>query len=128
MENGIASIVFVDGNVLMNCTPHPIKFQVGNGDTVIIPPSGQTLKATPQETVVAESNGITYVKTIFVGDTATLEFLDVMRTEYPNVILVGSIISAQAYPGSVVSLVPVPGFERAAPSDKLYHANKFNIF
>jgi hypothetical protein len=45
-----------------------------------------------------------------------------------SIIIVGSIISAQAYGERVVSLVPVPGFERKPPAEKLYHADKFNTF
>ena len=40
----------------------------------------------------------------------------------------GSIISAQTYGFPVVSMVPVPGYERKPPSEKLMRADKFNIY
>lgn len=43
-------------------------------------------------------------------------------------VIVGSIIAAQAYPGDVAGVCPVPGFERVAPSEKRMRCDKFTIF
>jgi hypothetical protein len=46
----------------------------------------------------------------------------------PKLIIVGSIIAAEAYPGEVVAMCPVPGYERVAPSEKRMRCDKFTIF
>jgi hypothetical protein len=122
----------IDGLHLINCTPHEIRFQNANGDVVTVEPSGYTLKATPQEVDVtneeARNAGITFVSTQFTGSEQGYSEIAGIRELFGNVLIIGSIISAQAFPSEVVSLVPVKGFERSAPADKLYYANKFNIF
>lgn len=42
--------------------------------------------------------------------------------------VVGSIIAAQAYPGRVVAMTPVPGFERVSPAEKRMRCDKFTTF
>lgn len=110
---------------IINCTPHNIRFLV-NGKIVEKLTSGYTLKATPQETFVKYENGIEFVKTIFVPSAEGNDELE--EIESRGLFPVGSIISAQAWPGRVVSLVPVEGYERKPPNEKLYRIDKFNTF
>ncbi|GAH77449.1 unnamed protein product, partial [marine sediment metagenome] len=49
-------------------------------------------------------------------------------TENPNAIIIGSIISAQAYPGEVFAMTPAPGFERVPPDQKRMNPFKFTMF
>lgn len=122
-------LVTIEGTQIVNCTPHPIRFQAHDGSVVTVPCSGFTLRATPEEVVVGTThNDVILVSTSFVGNDATENELESLEAMFPKAMIVGSIISAQAYPGRVVSLVPVPGFERVAPADKLYMAHKFNTF
>lgn len=112
---------------IANCTPHSVRFQ--DGETVVtVEPCGSTLLATPVEEISGQSVAppVTLVKTVFQpsGDG----YAELAEIESSNVCAIGSIISAQAYPGRVWSLVPVPGFERKPPAEKLYHSDKFNIF
>ena len=112
---------------LANCTPHPIRFQTYDG-IVEIEPSGYTLPATPQERFVHRWGSVSFVTTTFQTSDAVWEDIHRIRDIEDSIIIIGSIISAQAYGESVVSLVPVPGFERKPPAEKLYHADKFNTF
>ena len=122
-------VVTIDGVQIVNCTPHEIRFQAANGDIVTVEKSGFTLAAKPVEQVVEVRDGTTFVTTVFAGSAQGERELQKIEAEYPmNTRIVGSIISAQAYRGRVVSLVPVPGTERSAPADKLYLPNKFNVF
>jgi hypothetical protein len=43
-------------------------------------------------------------------------------------VIIGSIIAAQAYPGDVVGMIPVPGYERVAPNEKRVLPDKFTVF
>jgi len=44
-----------------------------------------------------------------------------------NILLIGSIIAAQSYPG-VLAMVPAPGYERVPPAEKRMRPDKFTIF
>ena len=109
---------------LANCTPHPIRFQTYDG-VVEIEPSGYTLPAIPQEKLIRCRGNVSFVTTTFQRSVEVWDDIQRFIDVDDSVIIVGSIISAQAY-GGVVSLVPVPGFERNPPAEKLYHADKFN--
>lgn len=114
--------------LVVNCTPHPIRFQTAMG-IVQVPESGYTLAAEPIEKTVSTNGAVQYVKTVFAATTkGYLEIESIYSLVDEPVLIVGSIISAQAYPGDVVSLVPVPGSERAKPADKLYRCDKWNVF
>jgi hypothetical protein len=115
---------------IVNATPHPIKFNTVSG-IVEIQPTGYTLFATPVEEVVNHPIGgcFTAVKTVFKpSEKGWSEIAEIKEKFGGGVIIVGSIISAQAYPGEVYSLVITPGLERAAPQDKTYCSDKFNVF
>ena len=45
-----------------------------------------------------------------------------------TLVIVGSIIAAQAYPGEVAAMTPVEGFERVAPDQKRMRCDKFTTF
>jgi len=111
---------------LVNCTPHPIKFRDNDGKVVEVQPSGYTLKATPIERDAGGRDGATLVKTTFIasgeGDSELREI------EVRGLMPIGSIISARAWPGRVFGLVPIEGYERKPPAERLYHCDKFTVF
>jgi hypothetical protein len=51
-----------------------------------------------------------------------------VKKDTPKLIIVGSIIAAKAYPGKVVGMCPVPGYEKMTPSEKIMRCDKFIIF
>ena len=73
-------------------------------------------------------SGAELVRTRFVADPASEEALSRLEAENPSAIIVGSIIAAQAFPGRVVALIPVAGFERVPPAEKRMRDDKFTIF
>lgn len=113
---------------ILNCTPHSIMFVSSAGTEYEVEPSGYVLRATPVETVAYEDGTNTFVKTIFVPSDEGIEELEEIAEKYPYHIVVGSIISAQAFPGRVVGMIPTIETARSAPADKRYYDNKFNIF
>jgi hypothetical protein len=112
--------------IAVNCTPHSIRFL--DGETIReVQPSGYTLRAMPKETQVDLGDGsVEFVRTVFEpSDEGTKELDEIERRD---LLPIGSIISAQAWPGRVVSLIPVEGYERKPPAEKLYRPDKFNTF
>lgn len=115
-----------DGRVYCNTTPHPITLQAADGQTCVIPPCGVLLNADPMEKAVPSPiMGIVMVKTVF---QPTAEGLDFLAGIPRHTVVIGSIIAAQAYPGRVLAMVPVPGFERVPPAEKRMMAAKFTTF
>ena len=122
------STVRFSNNVrVLNATPHPISFLDGN-ELVIVQPSGATLKAAPQEEIVDSYGQADLVKTIFAPSPEGEEELKTIQRGAPNCLVIGSIISAQAYPGRVVAMTPAPGHERVPPAEKRMSIWKFTIF
>jgi len=117
---------FSNGVQIINCTPHIIRFD-DNGQIVEVEPSGVLLNAKAVETVVATSP-VTLVKTVFEGDVDGFTQIAKLKEQLPTALLVGSVISAQAYAGLVVGMTPAVGFERVAPDQKRMSISKFSIF
>ena len=115
------------GYTIVNCTPHPIRFLGHDGQVVEVPPSGYTLLAKPNEVYADDGFSLfSLVRTVFVPSPEGKA--ELAEIEQRGLLPVGSIISAQAWPGRVVSLVPVEGYERKPPMEKLYRCDKFNTF
>lgn len=109
--------------MILNCTPHPIRFLDG-GAVHEVGPSGFTLKADVIEQPAGERDGCELVHITFVpSEEGERELAEI---EAQGLMPVGSIISAQAWPGRVFALVPVKGLERAAK--KLFRSDKFTVY
>ncbi len=114
--------------MIINATPHPIAFQDEDGNLIIVPMSGKTLKADAIETVVRTAHGKTFVKSVFVPSKEGTKELEALEREFPEAIIVGSIISAQAFPGRVVGMIPTAETVRAAPAEKRFRMDRFTTF
>lgn len=127
---GIGEAVrFENGVCVLNTTPHPLTIQDMNGELVIVPTS-ILINAKAEEKQVDDL----FVKTVFVGTPEGKETIRDIEGTYREtgctgrLVIVGSIIASQAYPGKIVGLCPVPGYERVAPSEKRMRCDKFTIF
>ena len=103
------------------------------GEIVDIQPSGVAVEATMKEEMVRRENGLQLVRTKFVPKPQSDQELATIENEYFYLkdaipIIIGSIIAAQAYPGRVYGTVPVPGYERVPPDQKLVRSDKFITF
>lgn len=113
---------------IINTTPHPIRLQSANGTVYEVPPCGVTIDAQVIETPAGRHpSGVELVRTQFIANAANEEALAALERDNPGAIIVGSIIAAQAFPGRVFALVPVPGFERGQP-EKRMRDDKFTVF
>ena len=126
MKNFEINCVTVDGVEVVNTTPHPISF--GVGEEVISVPTSVLVNAKATETLARTKDGLEFVKTVFAGTPQGEEVIEKIFQEYPDAVIVGSIIAAQSYPGKVFGMTPLPGYERVAPAEKRMNPHKFTTF
>lgn len=124
MEN--KTYTFTNGVTIINTTPHTITFEDA-GELVFVPASGILINAKTVETIV-KSGVPTLVKTDFIASEEDEKKLIQIEKEFPGIVPIGSIIAAQAFPGRVFGMTPMPGFERVAPQEKRMNPNKFTTF
>ena len=121
-------VSFSNGVVVVNTTPHPITFL--DGDSVVTVPTAALVNARAVEEQVSSL----FVRTNFVGCDEGEQALSEIQAAFAEsgisgeLVIVGSIIAAQAYPGRVVAMTPAPGFERVAPAEKRMNPGKFTTF
>lgn len=128
-QRNINFVTFSNNVVVVNATPHPVMMQDIDG-TLVYVPNSILINAKAVERKVSDL----FVKTEFVGtDRGEINIADIkadFARQFSNgtLIIVGSIIDAQAYPGEVVVMTPVPGYERVAPDQKRMRCDKFITF
>jgi hypothetical protein len=127
MIDFLKAIVFSNGVRVINCTPHTLVFRDGEVD-VTVEPCGVLVNARAIETPAGKAGEAQLVKTQFLTTPQGEDELAEIETGVPGALVVGSIISAQAYPGRVVGMTPAPGFERVAPAEKRMSTVKFTVF
>lgn len=119
------SALFDNGLRVVNATPYAITF-LGADDAVITVASAPelVLNARMVERPVAEH----LVTTVPTGTEDGEALIAEIKAVYPDALIVGSMIAAQAYRGQVVAMTPAPGYERVAPAEKRMSTEKFTIF
>lgn len=123
---------FENNVVVINTTPHAITMKDVTGELVSVESDSSLLiNAQAKEEKVSDL----FVKTVFEstenGWNKIKEIKETFSELYHDgetLVIIGSIIAAQAYPGEVVAMVPVPGFERVAPTEKRMRCDKFTVF
>ena len=123
IEKGIKEF---EGVRVINTTPHPVNLKSEKtGEEYLLENSGVLINASTAETVVGRCGEVEFVKVEFKGNP---EGEAALGTIPDGVIVVGSIIAAQAYPGRVVAMTPAKGFERVPPAEKRMNLFKYTIF
>lgn len=125
-----SAIVEVKGVKVVNTTPHGIRLTDDSLELDgTVQPSGVLINA-KAETVEVDSDitGVVYQMTKFIPDQDTLKVLERFIVEHPDVVIIGSLIAAQAYPGIVAAMVAHPTLMRVAPQEKRMLYNKFTIY
>lgn len=119
--------------VVVNTTPHPITIQDVDDTLVSIPNDPEyLLNASTEEVQISDL----FVQTKFLATDEGHAILRRIQEEFDELeyfegctlVVAGSILAAQAYPGKVAGLCPVPGYERVAPAEKRMRCDKFTIF
>lgn len=122
---------FSNGVTVVNCTPHPIRFQDLTGEVVTIDLNLEYLinAEVQEEVTVDEDLGIEFVQPRFIANENGWGIVSRIHKEHGmDAVIIGSIIAAQAYGGAVCGMVPVPGYERVAPAEKLMRVDKFTRY
>lgn len=130
LAEGISAIVFeTEGVCVVNTTPHGITMMDTSGEVVDVPTS-----VLVNAKAVEEQVSPLFVETHFVGTEEGAETIAMIEEAFANtgrketLVIVGSIIAAQAYPGKIVAMTPCPGYERVSPTEKRMNCNKFTVF
>ena len=129
----------VNGTLYVCIRPHyrvsrlkvwnPVTMQDMDG-TLITVPTSVLINAKAEERKVSDL----FVRTEFVGKEEGKETIERIKSVYNRqfsngtLVIVGSIIAAQAYPGEVAAMTPVEGYERVAPDQKRMRCDKFTTF
>lgn len=121
---------------VVNVTPHAIRFATGKNafgeiTTEEIPPCGTVVSATVSEEAgdipaFLSKRNVEVVRPTFRQQEAALAFLK--KCHAAGILPVGSIIAAQAYPGLVAAMVPLEGYERRPPEEKIMRPDKFSMY
>lgn len=120
--------------VVVNTTPHPVTFDFNSNIEVVGSDKDWLINARVEEQPVGDSG--LFVRSNFVaapdgwGKIEAIEEWFAATPDYQGctLVIVGSIIAAQAYPGRVFGMTPAPGYERVAPSEKRMRVDKFTTF
>ena len=126
----VTVVIFSNNVAVINSTPHPVTMQDMITGELRSVPTSVLVNARPVEKQVSAL----FVKTEFEGTpegAALISEINAAWTETgrpETLVIVGSIIAAQAYPGEVVGMCPVPGYERVAPAEKRMRSDKFSTF
>lgn len=124
-------LVKIGNLVVANTTPHPIVFGLADGQTVTVPQCGALVNATVENTAVAPG----LVTPVFKPSEDGWKIINDIKAQHaasPDAALplriVGSVVAAQAYPMTVVGMVPCKGYERVAPAQKRMDPTCFTVF
>lgn len=122
-------VTFGNNVAIINTTPHSVTIQDADGTPITVPNS-VILNAKAEEKQVSDL----FVKTVFVpteeGKAIISEIKKTFKSQIGTgtLVIVGSMIAAQAYPEDVVAMTPVPGYERVKPAEKRMRCDKFTTF
>lgn len=122
-------VAFGNNVTIINTTPHSVTIQDTDGTPITVPNS-VILNAKAEEKQVSDL----FVKTVFVPTEEGKEIISEIKNAFKfqigtgTLVIVGSMIAAQAYPEDVVAMTPVPGYERVKPADKRMRCDKFTTF
>ena len=108
-----------NGVQVINCTPHELRFE----DGTLVMPSGYLLQARMEERQVSE---FIYEVRVLPTEEGKRELQEIEEKYGKDIIILGSSISAQAYPRQVKMVVLTKN--RAKTSEKICRIDKFSVY
>jgi len=108
-----------NGVQIINCTPHELRFE----DGTVAYPSGYLLQAKMQEKQLSE---FIYEIKVLPTPEGEQELQEIEQKYGRDIIILGSSISAQAYPMRVKMVVLTKS--RAKTSEKVCRIDKFSVY
>lgn len=117
----VKTVKLSNGVEIVNCTPHRLIFE----DGTIAEPCGLLLQARMIENIIT-TVPVTIAEVKIAPTPEGEQELSFLEKEFPGVIILGSAISAQAYPGRVKMVILTQA--RADVSNKVCRIDKFLIY
>ena len=108
-----------NGVQVINCTPHELIFE----DGTVVMPSGYLLQARMEERRISD---FIYEVTVLPTEEGEKELEEIKQKYGEDIIILGSSISAQAYPMRVKMVVLTKS--RAKTSEKVCRIDKFSVY
>ncbi len=108
-----------NGVQVINCTPHELRFE----DGTVVMPSGYLLQAQMEEKRVSD---FVYEVRVLPTPEGEQELQEIEQRYGKDVFILGSAISAQAYPGRVKMVVLTKN--RAKVTEKVCRRDKFSVY
>lgn len=127
---------FKNGIVIANTTPHNITMQDTDGELV-------TVENNPDKLINASTTQVywdgIYTEPKFEPTAEGAAIIAEIKKDFAEqygttgatgkiLVIIGSIIAAQAYPEEVAAMLPVPGYERVAPNEKRMRCDQFTMY
>lgn len=112
-------VMLSNGVQVINCTPHELKFE----DGTVVMPSGYLLQARMQERQVSK---FIYEVRVLPTEEGEKELQEIKQKYGKDVIVLGSAISAQAYPSRVKMICLTKA--RADVKEKVCRIDKFSVY
>lgn len=120
---------FPNGLVVYNATLHDLNFWFEGG--VVVAPPDQLINAHMMSRTVEHTPEYNLVEVTYTQTEEGRETIRSIRERDPKALIVGSVIAANAYPGEIVSPIPVNA-SRKHPArtlqdkyNRLVYSNKF---
>lgn len=115
------------GNVqIINVTPHPMNFETPDGEIVTVPPSGFETRARVNSISNGTFGGAELIISEYEGTEVGKRLVNKLADYNPDAIIVGSALSAKAYPGIVFKGIPVRRPE--GNGFKVMRSDRFEVF
>lgn len=120
-----------NGIEVINVSPHPFVFLSDAGIETTVPASGIVISSSVEEEIASPPEGftppegVTFQTPNFLGNEEAEEFL---KNAPKGVLILGSMIAAQAYKKRICSTVAYPGYERVPVAEKRVREDKFTIY
>ena len=121
---------FTNGVTIVNTTPHAITFfDEGDDALVTIPSDSDYIINAKVEEIITKKGVIELTTPKFIPCEEGYNIINRIHEECgKEVIIIGSILAAQSYPGLVYGMVPCVGYERVAPAEKRMRCDKFTTY
>lgn len=116
-----------NGVEVFNATPHELVFFHDFWVKPVVVESEAVINAQSRNEEVGRGRGYVLVNMKFVEREEGRDLIERVKELYPNCLIIGSMIAAQAYAGDVVCTLPYHS-DRMAKSERYVKANRFTVF
>jgi hypothetical protein len=119
-----------NGITIFNATPHKLNFYDPITEEVTVAKPDITINTKPVETVVKHWQGAKFVTVAYKPERNGGSLIKNILKSNPEMVIVGSVLAAMAYPGEVVASIPLKGGDRlkSKTSSRRVYSDRFTTF